>query len=374
MSITGPRHQCSRTDQRVQYLDDDGHLLSRTEPPDIDDDRLMEIYEGIRLARHFDERALSLQRQGRIATHAPMRGQEGAQVASAHALDDEDWLYPTYRDHAARMVRGVDPADILASLRGISEGYRVPDGVNVMPEYIPIATQIPQATGAAWASKLNNEGYATLAYFGDGATSEGDFHEGLNFAGVFDVPAVFFCNNNQWAISTPRERQTASDTIAQKANAYGFEGVQVDGMDPLAVYEVTRHAVRTAKDPDGNELRPTLIEAVQYRLSAHTTSDDPSRYRNEVPDEWKRKDPVGRLETYLRERGLLDDETVDAVASWARTKVGDAIDRAEATEDDPDAMFEHVYDEPTPALQAQREELSRLREKYGDEVLTGQDR
>jgi pyruvate dehydrogenase E1 component alpha subunit len=370
MSITETQPDRSCASDPVRYLTEDGDLIPGAGPPPLSDGELVELYEDLRLARHFDERALSIQRQGRIATYAPMRGQEGAQVASAWALDEEDWLYPTYRDNAAKIVRGVDPADILTTLRGVGEGYRVREDVRVMPEYIPIATQIPHATGAAWASKLGDEGYAALAYFGDGATSEGDFHEGLNFAGVYDVPAVFFCNNNQWAISTPFDRQTASETIAQKASAYGFEGIRVDGMDPLAVYDVTRHAVETAKDP-GDGLRPTLVEALQYRLSAHTSSDDPSRYREGVPEEWERKDPLRRMGSFLRGRGLLDDETDAAIEARVKERVSDAIDRAEAAEADPDEMFEHVYEEPTPELEAQSAELDRLREAYGDAALTG---
>jgi pyruvate dehydrogenase E1 component alpha subunit len=355
----------------VTYLDDEGHLLPSVDHPPVPEDTLLDVYEGIKLARHFDDRALSIQRQGRIATYAPMRGQEGAQVASALAMDDEDWMYPTYRDNAAKIARGVDPADVLAVLRGIGKRDSVGTDTRVVPEYIPIATQIPHATGAAWASKLRGEDYATLAYFGDGATSEGDFHEGLNFAGVYDVPAVFFCNNNQWAISTPFDRQTASETIAQKAEAYGFEGIRVDGTDPIAVYDATRYAIEKAKDPDEGQLRPTLIEAVQYRMAAHTSSDDPSRYREDTPEEWDGKDPLSRLETYLLDAEVIDEEKIQAVENWAKAKVSDAIDRAEAVEDDPTAMFEHVYEEPTPELEAQRAELERLREEYGDEALTG---
>jgi pyruvate dehydrogenase E1 component alpha subunit len=360
----------SSESHRVQFLDLDGRLHPDVEFPTVADETLLALYEDMCLARHFDERAVSLQRQGRISTYAPLRGQEAAQVASAHALGDDDWCYPTYRDHAAKYVRGMDLATMLAALRGHGDGYRVAEGVNVMPEYIPIATQVPQAVGAAWAGRLQGRDDVTLCYLGDGATSEGDFHEGLNFAGVFDTPTVFFCTNNQWAISVPRERQTASETIAGKAGAYGFEGVQVDGTDPLAVYEVTRMAVEKARDPVGDERRPTLVEAVTYRMGAHSTADDPSRYRDGVPEEWRDRDPLERYESFLRAHGLLDDERAAAVEERTRETVADAVDRTEATRDDPDAMFEHVYAEPTPDLERQRADLQRLRERYGDEAFT----
>jgi pyruvate dehydrogenase E1 component alpha subunit len=373
MSIT--RHPIgsdarSSDPHRVQFLDLDGRLRPEVEFPTIADETLLALYDDMCLARHFDERAVSLQRQGRISTYAPLRGHEAAQVASAHALGDDDWCYPTYRDHAAKYVRGMDLATMLQAMRGHGDGYRVAEGVNVMPEYIPIATQVPQAVGAAWAGRLQGRDDVTLCYLGDGATSEGDFHEGLNFAGVFDTPTVFFCTNNQWAISVPRERQTASETIAGKAHAYGFEGVQVDGTDPLAVYEVTRMAIEKARDPLGDERRPTLVEAVTYRTGAHSTADDPSRYRDGVPEEWRDRDPLERYESFLRAHGLLDDDRAAAAEERAREAVADAVDRAEAARDDPDAMFEHVYAESTADLERQRADLERLRETYGDEAFT----
>jgi len=238
----------------------------------------------------------------------------------------------------------------------------------VFPVAVPIATQIPHATGAAWAAKLRGDDAAVVCHFGDGATSEGDFHEGLNFAGVFDVPAVFFCNNNQWAISVPRERQTASDTLAGKAAAYGFEGVQVDGMDPLAVYRVTREAVERAKSDDGETPRPTLVEAVQYRFGAHTTADDPSVYRSEEEVErWRRLDPIPRFEAYLRGRDLLDDERVAEVEESVAEEVAGAIRAAEAEpRPEPREMFEHVHAEQSRAVREQHAALEALRDEHGD--------
>ncbi|ADQ69046.1 pyruvate dehydrogenase E1 component, alpha subunit [Halogeometricum borinquense DSM 11551] len=356
-------------DQPIQILDTDGNVRPNATVPDLSDEELISMYEDIKLARRFDQRAISFQRQGRLATYAPMTGQEGAQVATSYALDDQDWLFPTYREHAAKHVHGVDLASLLKPLRGLREGYAVPDDVNVMPEYIPIATQVPQAMGMAWGHKMQGKtDQAVLCHLGDGATSEGDFHEGLNFAGVFDVPTVFVCNNNQWAISVPRERQTASETIAQKAQAYGIDGVRVDGLDPLAVYQVTKEALNKAKSPTGDELRPTLIEAVQYRYGAHTTADDPSVYREaDEADEWKEKDPVDRLQKYLYNEGLLDEGIEAEIDDRIEAKISDAIAEAESAEADPNQIFEHVYDEMPDRLREQRDELNALREKYGDE-------
>lgn len=367
------QHEASRIvdpdEDVVQVLDEDGCVRPNANVPDLSEQELLSMYEDIKLARRFDQRAISLQRQGRIATYAPMTGQEGAQVASSYALDDQDWVFPTYREHAAKYVHGMDLASLLKPLRGIRDGYAIPDDVNVLPEYIPIATQIPHAMGTAWGHKLQGEtDTAVICHLGDGATSEGDFHEGLNFAGVFDVPAVFMCNNNQWAISVPRERQTASETIAQKAQAYGIEGIRVDGLDPLAMYMVTRDAINKAKNPTGDERRPTLIESVQYRYGAHTTADDPSVYReDDEAEEWRQKDALERLERYLYNERLLDEGLQAEIEDRIEAQVADAIETAEAAETHPDRMFDHVYAETPDRLEAQREELNALREKYGEQ-------
>lgn len=355
-----------------RVLDEDGRLLPSVDSIGLSEEKRVAMYEDIKLARHFDQRAISLQRQGRIATYAPMTGQEGSQVATSYALDDQDWLFPTYREHAAKHVHGVDLASLLFPLLGHREGYAVPESVNVMPEYIPIATQVPHAMGMAWGYKLQGEhDKAVLCHLGDGATSEGDFHEGMNFAGVFDVPAVFVCNNNQWAISVPRERQTASETIAQKAKSYGIDGIRVDGLDPLAVYLVTREAIRTAKNPVEGEPRPTLIESVQYRYGAHTTADDPSAYRDGTPDEWRDRDPLERLENHLYNEGLLDAEREAEMQARIEEQVASAIETAESVHADPEQIFEHVYEETPDRLQDQLDELNALREKYGDDAFSG---
>ncbi|MFB6164821.1 MAG: pyruvate dehydrogenase (acetyl-transferring) E1 component subunit alpha [Haloarculaceae archaeon] len=353
----------------VQVLDTDGRLRDGATVPDIDDDRLVEMYRDMWEARHFDERLISLQRRGEVGTYPSLAGQEAAQVASTYALADDDWLFYQYREHGAVIARGLAPEYLLYWM-GHERGNEWLAERYVFPINISIGSHLPHATGMAWAAKLRGDERVFACHFGDGASSEGDFHEALNFAGVFDVPAVFVCNNNQYAISVPRERQTASPTIAQKADAYGFDGVRVDGMDPLAVYEVTRQAREKAADPSSDQRRPTLIETVSYRFGAHTTADDPTVYRDDAEVEaWKERDPLPRMETFLRERGLLDDERVDAIQAAAREEVADCIDEAMTYEGDPEDLFAYAYETPTPRISEQSAWFRDLRERHGDDAL-----
>ncbi|SDK57351.1 pyruvate dehydrogenase (acetyl-transferring) E1 component subunit alpha [Natronorubrum texcoconense] len=354
-----------------QILDEDGRVLDGETPPDLDDDVFVDMYKQMRLCRQFDKRAVSLQRQGRMGTYSTMLAHEGALVGSAFALRDDDWIVPYYRDHGATVTHGLGFEHILQYYMGHEEGSVVPEDTSVFPICITIGDQIPHATGAGMASKLRDgDDSAVVCYFGDGATSEGDFHEGLNFAGVFDTPNVFFCLNNQWAISTPIEKQTAASTLAQKASGYGFDGVRVDGMDPLAVYEVTRKALETARDAESEAPRPTLVEALLYRIGAHNTSDDPSNYRQESETEpWRERDPISRMETFLRERGLLSDERIAAIEEENTEEIESAVEIAEAYEPDPDDIFEHVFDELPDRIEEQRAAFRELHEQYGDEAF-----
>ncbi|MEM4780062.1 MAG: pyruvate dehydrogenase (acetyl-transferring) E1 component subunit alpha [Halalkalicoccus sp.] len=355
-------------DDRLRVLDADGDVVAPELLPDLPPERLVAMYRDMRFSRRFDERMISLQRQGRLGTYSSLAGQEGAQIGSTHALADGDVIAYQYREHGALVSRGL-PWEYLLYWMGHEAGNAALADVDVLPLNITIGDHLPHAVGWSWASTLDGDPTPTVVHFGDGATSEGDFHEAMNFAGVFDTPTVFFCNNNGWAISVPRERQTASETLAQKATAYGFSGVQVDGMDPLAVYVATRAAREKALDPDG-EPRPTLIEAVQYRFGAHTTADDPSAYRDEAEVErWRERDPIDRFEAYLRGRDFLDDGRIASMDERIEESIAELVDRAEAYEADPAAMFEHVFAEPTPRLDEGREHLDALRERHGDRAL-----
>ncbi|MFC6905705.1 pyruvate dehydrogenase (acetyl-transferring) E1 component subunit alpha [Halalkalicoccus tibetensis] len=356
-------------DDRVEVLAPDGSVVAPELVPDLGPERLAAMYRDMRFCRRFDERMISLQRQGRMGTYSSLAGQEGSQIGSTYALADDDMLSYQYREHGALVARGM-PWEYLLYWMGHEAGNAALADLEVFPLNITIADHLPHAVGWAWAAKLAGDERVSVAHFGDGATSEGDFHEALNFAGVFDTPNVFFCNNNQWAISVPRERQTASETLAQKATAYGFEGVQVDGMDPLATYVVTHAAREKALDPDESEARPTLIEAIQYHYGAHTTADDPSNYReDEEVEEWREKDPIDRFEVYLRNEGVLDDEGIEEIDEGIEESITELVDRAEGYEADPAGMFEHAFKEPTPRLEEQREYLDRLREEHGDGAL-----
>lgn len=319
------------------------------------------IFRDMVRARVFDERALNLQRRGWMAGYPPFRGQEGSQVAAAHAMRDADRLFPTYRSNAMQIARGVPMTDLLLFRRGHSEFHSERDVEN-FPQAVPIATQIPHAVGAGMASNYRGDDIASIAYFGDGATSEGDFHEGLNFAGVFETPVLFFCENNGWAISMPSERQTASDSIAVKAEAYGFEGGQVDGNDPLAVREFVGSALREVRQG-----RPVLVESLTYRQGPHTTSDDPQRYAAgaEFP-EWRTRDPLDRYETYLREAGVIDADFREAAREAADAEVTEAVEAAEAVQEpELEEVFEYTYDELTPRLKAQCAWLRKHAERHG---------
>ena len=309
------------------------------------------LYRNQVLARTLDEKAVKLNRQGRLGTYAPLAGHEAIQVGAAAALDERDWCLPTYRDHAMYLMRGFGVEDVLEHLNGRGNYVdRVEGDVRTLPPTIPIATQLPHAAGIGMAANYSGDDVAALVSFGDGATSEGDFHEGMNFAGVFDAPVVFLCQNNQYAISVPVERQTASPTIAQKAQAYGFDGIRVDGTDVLAVHDAVTEALGSAKAGEG----PTLIEAVTYRRGAHTTTDEPARYRDdEELDGWR--DPVEATHEYLVANHGWSEADEAEVREWATEQIASAIEAVESTPDpDPESMFSHVYAREHARLSRQR--------------------
>ena len=348
--------------EQISVLDADGNLDTTLEP-DIPPEDLQRLYRTFILARRFDERMLRLQRQGRIGTFGPTRGHEAAVLGSVYALRQSDWVVPYYREWPAYMWRGWPLDNLILYYAGYAEGMRVPDGSRDLPLCIPIASQCPHAVGVAYAARYKGEDSVTLAYLGDGATSHGDFQEAANFAGVFQVPLIFFVLNNQWAISVPRSKQTRAKTLAQKATAWGFPGVQVDGNDLLACYVATKEAVERARQGKG----PTLIEAVTYRLSMHTTADDPTKYRSE--DEvkaWEAKEPLPRFRRYLEQKGLLDEATHAAVEAEVEAQIREAVERAEARMK-PTLLdvFEHVYAERPAPLEAQRQEMARYLEETG---------
>jgi pyruvate dehydrogenase E1 component alpha subunit len=324
----------------LQILDENGNCDAELRPS-LDNEQIKKLYEWMVLARTFDEKAFKLQREGRLGTYASILGQEAAQIGSAYALRPTDWMFPAFREPGASFVRGLPMRMIFQYWAGDERGSQIPAGLNDFPITIPVATQIPIAVGVALAAKAKGDSIAVMAYLGDGATSKGDFHEGLNFAGVFSAPVVFVCPNNQWAISVPRRRQSASKTLAQKAIAYGFPGIQVDGNDVFAVYRATNEALERARVGNG----PTLIECLTYRLGDHTTADHASRYRSrDEVEQWKRKDPIERLRKYMERDGMWNIAYDQIMRSEAKAKVETAVQEEESVPPaDPLDMFRFIY-------------------------------
>ena len=347
-------------DPGLQYIQPNGELTAegRVVWEEIDPQLRLDFYRWMVKVRLFDRRSIVLQRPGRIGTYAPLEGQEAAQVGSALALTTLDWIFPSYREHGVAMIAGMPLDRILLYWMGRVEGNLAPEGVRLLPPAVPIATQLPHATGAAWAAKLKQEPSVSVAYFGDGATSEGDFHEALNFAGVFNLPVIFFCQNNHYAISVPFSRQSATLTVAEKAAAYAMDGIRVDGNDVLAVYDVMAQAVQRARNGGG----PTLIEAVTYRRGAHTTADDPSRYRDEQEaQEWiKYRDPLDRYRKLLHAEGMLSEAEERLWEETCKQELEEAVRAAESAPAPPAShLFAHVFEELTVSQRRQLEELNR---------------
>lgn len=345
-----------QTVEFLSILDADGHLDTTLEPA-IPPEDLQKLYQTMLRARKADERLLVLQRQGRIGTVIPSLGQEAAALGSVYALRPTDWVIPYFRELAAYLWRGWPLEELILYLAGHAEGMEVPAGMHDLPLYIPVASQLPHAVGVAYAARYKGEDSVALAFLGDGATSHADFHEAMNFAGVLQAPVVFCCINNQWAISLPVRKQTRSQTLAQKAIAYGFPGTQVDGNDLLAVCVAMRQAVGRARAGQG----PTFIECVTYRLGPHSTADDPTKYRREEEVRaWQARDPLSRFRRYLEGKGLLDDAAHGVLEAEAEAEIRRAVARAESrVNGDLLDGFEHVYAELPEELHEQREQLAR---------------
>ncbi len=342
---------------RLSILTPDGKLVDGAKQS-MTDTALIEALRWMLMSRIYDERATALQRQGLYGVFSPALGQEASVVGSTMALDPaRDWIVPQYRELVA-LVRHGYPLERLAAvgMGRVTEAARIPDGVNVLPNQVALATQLPHATGLAWGLKLQKKDSVVMTYVGDGGSSEGDFHEGLNLAGVQRAPVVFFLSNNQWAISTPRRVQSATPSFSLRAAGYGFPGVEVDGNDVLAVYSAASEAVERARAGEG----PTLIESVTYRMSFHNTTDNPSLYEDpKQRDDASRRDPIDRVVRYLTRRALWDKERDKETRASVRAEVDAALEKAAAFPVvTPNQLFDHIYSELPERLRRQREELS----------------
>jgi pyruvate dehydrogenase E1 component alpha subunit len=318
-------------------------------------DTLKELYRRMVIARRWETQVTALTRQGRLSTYPSARGQEACEIGTVMAMQETDWLFPTYRDSIAVGTRGVLTSEILSGFRGDWHSGWDPKKYRIAPQATPLATQLLHAVGFAMAAKLKGDPIATVAFIGDGATSEGDAHEGFNFAGVWQTPTVFIIQNNQFAISVPIAKQTRARMLADKAVGYGMLGYHVDGNDIAAVYAVVTEALERARGGGG----PTMIECLTYRIEPHTNSDDPSRYRDSADvDVWKERDPVVRLERYLKGKGALDDDlrtSIEAESEEIASRMRDTMNAEPVL--DPMELFEYVYSEPRASLQAQRDAL-----------------
>ena len=339
----------------ARYLDQDGELL---EDQPMSDEMALDGYRVMLRGRRFDERCVSLQRQGRMVTLAPGIGQEAATVGAAMALNQKtDWFVPQYRELAGQLWHGYPLRLAFLWHVGHPIAFQMPAGLNMLPFQAAIAGQLPQAVGLAWGLKMKRDPGVVLAIFGDGGTSQGDFHEAANLAGVMKAPVILLCQNNGWAISTTIQQQTASQTLAQKAIAYGFPGVQCDGNDLFAVYATVRDAVRRARDGEG----PTLVEALTYRLGLHTTADDPTRYEpREMHDAWVDRDPLRRMQLHLVSRGVVDRPALDRIEEEVKEELRVAWDEAQQEPaPDPRFYFAQVDGEPSARLALQLRRFGR---------------
>ncbi len=326
----------------LQVLDKDGNCDEKLKPK-LSSKQIRDLYKFMVLGRIFDDRALKLQRQGRIGTYPSILGQEAAQVGSAYALDKNAWIFPSFREHAALILRGVPMDKMYLYYAGDERGNIINGKTNCFMTSVPVGTHLLHAVGFSWAHKLKGKTIPSVAFFGDGGTSEGDFHESMNFASVFKVPVIFICQNNQYAISVPRSKQTSSETLAQKAIAYGFPGIQVDGNDVFAVYKATKDALKHIKAGKG----PYFIECFTYRISDHTTADDAARYRSKKEvDEWKKKDPILRLKKYMLKNKIWTEKDEAKLLKLAEDLVSKSVHLFETVKQpEPDEIFKYMFKE-----------------------------
>jgi len=344
------------SEEPIQLLTPDGKLHEHDDYPlGLSDEDFLNLYRYLILTRSIDREGINLQRQGQLGIYTSCLGQEGAQVGSAYALEREDWIFPSYREHGVARVRGVDPVRLFHHSRGTWISDHDPREWRFAPQTVPIATHLVHAAGLAIAAKFDGDPIVVIAYFGDGANSEGDAHEGMNFASIFRAPLVFFCQNNGWALSVPVERQVSAPTIAHKGISYGMPGVRIDGNDVLASYAVTKNLVERARRGEG----PALIEALTYRMEAHSTADDAKRYvPQEELEQWAPLDPISRFVNFMKDRDLWNSELAEAVEQEAlemTTRVRNEI--YDAPHGDPLEVFDHVYVDPPLHFVRQREQL-----------------
>ena len=346
-----------------QILDENGKIVDEKLEPKLDDALLMHMYEVMTLGRIADIKALQFQRQGRMLTYAPNKGQEAAQIGAMAALEKTDWLVTAFREFNAMLYHGASLYQAYLYWYGNEMGSKFDEDVRILPINIPIGSQISHAAGLAYAAKIKKKDEVSVVYIGDGGTSHGEFHEGLNFGAVFDVPMIVIIQNNQWAISTPREKATKAKTLAQKAISYGIPGIVVDGNDILAMYVATQEAAKRARNGEG----PTLIEAVTYRMGPHTTSDDPTIYRSdEEVKKWEKRDPLLRFKQYLISRKLLTEEQDEELQEKATKTVLDVFKEVENSGLVPlDDVFNYTYEQLTPQLKEQLAAYKNYLEKEG---------
>lgn len=340
-------------DEMIQVMNEEGDIIHPELMPELQDEEIRTLYKTMQKTRVMDSIALSLQRQGRMLTYAPNLGQEAAQVGSGYALKKTDWAVPAFRELGMWLSKGWKPEKILQYWYGNEWGSHTGEDLRLLPVSVPIASQFQHAVGIGMATRMQKEEDVIMAYVGDGGTSQGDFHEALNFAAVFETPNVFIIQNNQYAISVPIKKQTASKNLALKALAYGMPGILVDGNDIFAMLAVSRAAVDYARKKG-----PVLIEAFTFRMGAHTTSDDPTKYRTEeAVNPWKSKDPVLRLEKYMLKKGLLKEEEIKGILDALEKEIMDAYKAIEFTSDTKvEEIFAYHYEKMTPQLQEQLEE------------------